>query len=75
MQIKLSPMIDKDKKYETIFRGPLESNKYPNGICTLANPKKYPPPRSPSSPDVRLNSETNSGEMVAVIALSKVEIK
>ena len=28
-------MIDKDKKYETIFRGPLESNKYPKGIYTL----------------------------------------
>ena len=67
--------MDKDKKYETIFRGPLESNKYPKGIWTLANPKKYPPPRSPNSPEVRLNSETNSGEMVAVIALNKVEIK
>ena len=72
---KINPTIDRDKKYDSIFRGPLESSKYPKGICTLANPKKYPPPRSPNSPEVRLNSETNSGEIVAVIALSKVEIK
>ena len=65
----------KDKKYETIFLGPFKSNKYPKGIWTLANPKKYPPPKRPNSPADKSNSFTNSGEIVAVIALSKVEIK
>ena len=31
--------------------------------------------RRPSSPDVKLNSETSSGEIVAVIALNRFEIK
>ena len=72
---KIVPTIDISRKYETIFFGPFESNKYPKGICTLANPRKYAPPSSPSSPDVKLNSEINYGAIVAVIALSKLEIK
>ena len=69
------PIIAIDKKYETIFLGPFKSKRYPKGICTLANPKKYPPPKRPNSPADKSNSLINSGEIVAVIALSNVEIK
>ena len=62
------------KKYETIFFGPLLSNRYPSGIWTAAKPKKYPPPKSPKSPADKLNSDIRLGEMVAVIALNKLEI-
>jgi hypothetical protein len=34
------PTIATNKKQETIFFGPLLSNKYPKGIWTDANPKK-----------------------------------
>ena len=72
---KIMPIIAIDKKYETIFLGPFKSKRYPKGICTLANPKKYPPPKRPNSPADKSNSLINSGEIVAVIALSNVEIK
>ena len=71
---EIIPTIAINKKYETIFFGPLLSNRYPSGIWTAAKPKKYPPPKSPKSPADKLNSDIRLGEIVAVIALNKFEI-
>ena len=46
-----------------------DSNKF-----TAGDPIKYPPPKSPKSPADKLNSDIRLGEMVAVIALNKLEI-
>ena len=46
-----------------------DSNKFIAG-----DPIKYPPPKSPKSPADKLNSDIRLGEMVAVIALNKLEI-
>ena len=69
------PIIAINKNDETIFLGPCLSSKYPSGICIDANPKKYPPAKSPKSPANKLNSEVNNGDKVAVIALKRQDIK
>jgi hypothetical protein len=55
--------------------GPYLSNKYPKGICIQANPKKYPPAKSPKSAANKLNSEVKIGDRVAVIALNRHDKK
>ena len=69
------PIIAIIKNEETIFLGPCLSNKKPKGICIHVNPKKYPPANNPKLPAVRLNSDVRTGESVAVIDLSKLDIK
>ena len=57
------------------FLGLLNLINIPKEFGHLQIPKKYPPPKRPNSPADKSNSFTNSGEIVAVIALSNVEIK
>ena len=71
----VTPIKAINKKEETIFLGPCLSSKYPSGICIEPKPKKYPPAKSPRSAAWRLNSDVNTGERVAVIALRRVDKK
>ena len=63
------------KKYITIFFGPYLSSNIPAGICMIENPIKYPPANKPRLPAERSNSPVNTGVRVAVIDLSKFDIK
>ena len=62
-------------KYPITFFGPNLSNNIPVGICMSENPRKYPPAKSPRFAALNLNSVERAGVNVAVIDLSKFDIK